>query len=279
MRFGLPSWKESNEDDGLLDRIDVLRVLRADDSAKGAALEEVAALGAPEHDIVAELGAAEPLRHPDRFEAAHRSAMHALEVLDRNAPRRPVVPRVGPLTPLVATTVSLMTRLIARGHKNTLLRRILSLYSAREAASIAGTQERRMLRSARIQGEMMEGRFRERPFAIPTFLLGGVALSTVVSVLDDALRTAFGTTLGIIVVSLTIGTVLAGLAWCALYAAGVARRRIRLSTDRPMASLWDAIGSCGPPPADRSYHFALYGIALTVVAWIGVPLATWLLFG
>jgi hypothetical protein len=36
--------------------------------------------------------------------------------------------------------------------------------------------------------------------------------------------------------------------------------------------LWLVIGNYGRPPRDRSLGFALYAIAMSVVAWIAVPL-------
>ena len=73
-----------------------------------------------------------------------------------------------------------------------------------------------------------------------------------------------------------LAVVFASLAWAALYAAGVARRRIRLSTDQPIKALFETIGACGNPPKDDSYTFAVYAIVLLVMAWILVPAAAWL---
>jgi hypothetical protein len=66
------------------------------------------------------------------------------------------------------------------------------------------------------------------------------------------------------------------LAWASLYAAGVARHRIRLSTDQPMKALWETVGAAGNPPKDGSYDFAVYAIVLLVLAWVLVPLGIWL---
>ena len=52
-----------------------------------------------------------------------------------------------------------------------------------------------------------------------------------------------------------------------------ARRRINLSLDQPLEALWDAIGAAGNPPRDQSYNFALYAIALLILASILVPIA------
>ena len=73
--------------------------------------------------------------------------------------------------------------------------------------------------------------------------------------------------------------VFSGLAWSALYAAGVARRRIRLTTDQPMKALWETIGAAGSPPKDASYSFAVLAIVLLVLLWILVPAAVWLVVG
>ena len=90
-------------DNLLLDRIDALRVLRADSAEeKGAILEQIAGRGKAEQDIVSELSKPRPLWRPDRFEEAHRLAMRSLEVLDRNGTRVPKMPRIGPLRPIAA---------------------------------------------------------------------------------------------------------------------------------------------------------------------------------
>jgi hypothetical protein len=83
----------------LLDRIDALRVLRADnEEERGAILEELGGSGKPEQDIIRELSMVRPLWRPDRFEEAHRLTMRSLEVLDRNGARAAPMPRyVGPL--------------------------------------------------------------------------------------------------------------------------------------------------------------------------------------
>jgi len=78
----------SKRDESFLDRLDALRVLRADEDEQGALLEELAEVGAPERDIARELLAGQqPLRRPEEFEDAHRRVMRALEVLERNGAR------------------------------------------------------------------------------------------------------------------------------------------------------------------------------------------------
>lgn len=266
-------------DELILDRIDALKVLRADTpEEKGALLERIAGRGKPEQDIVSELSKVRPLWRPDRFEEAHRMAMRSLEVLDRNGARSPKLPRLGPLTPPAAYVVEQMTRWIVKGHQNTMVTRVRKLYERREANSVWGSPEHHMLRRARIDAARVEPGYKGNPLGLPTFLLGGAVLSSVASGLNRFVAWAFNDTVGVIIFALVFGVVFFGLAWAALYSAGVARRRIRLCTDQPMKALWETIGACGTPPKDGSYDFAVYAIVLLALAWVLVPMAGWLLF-
>ena len=266
-------------DELILDRIDALRVLRADSQEeKGALLEKIAGRGKPEQDIVSELSKVRPLWRPDRFEEAHRMAMRSLEVLDRNGARSPKLPRLGPLTPPAAYVVEQMTRWIVKGHQNTMVTRVRKLYERREANSVWGSPKHHMLRRARIDAARVEPGYKGNPLGLPTFLLGGAVLSSVASGLNRFVAWAFNDTVGVIIFALVFGVVFFGLAWAALYSAGVARRRIRLCTDQPMKALWETIGACGTPPKDGSYDFAVYAIVLLALAWVLVPMAGWLLF-
>ena len=264
--------------DLLLDRIDALRVLRADSpEQQGALLEQIAGKGRAEQDIVKELSKVRPLWRPDRFEEAHRMAMRSLEVLDRNGARPPKMPRLGPLTPIAGYIVQQMTRWIVKGYQNRLVTRLRKLYERREANSEWGSREHVILRRARINAVQVEQGFKGNQLGLPTFLLGGAILSTVVSGLRAFFGWAISGVVGILVFAVVLALVFASLAWAALYAAGVARRRIRLSTDQPIKALFETIGACGNPPKDDSYTFAVYAIVLLVLAWVLIPAALWLL--
>ncbi len=264
-------------DDLLLDRIDAFRVLRADTpEEKGAILEQIAGRGKPEQDIVKELSKVRPLWRPDRFEEAHRMAMRSLEVLDRNGVRPPKMPRLGPLTPLASYAVQQMTRWIVKGYQNRLVTRLRKLYERREANSEWGSSEHIMLRRARISAVQVEQGFKGDQLGLPTFLLGGAILSTGVSAIRAVVAWAISGVVGVLVFTLVLAVVFASLAWAALYAAGVARRRIRLSTEQPIKALFETVGACGSPPKDDSYTFAVYAIVLLVLAWILIPAAAWL---
>ncbi len=264
-------------DDLLLDRIDALRVLRADSpEERGAMLEQIAGRGKPEQDIVRELSKIQPLWRPDRFEEAHRLAMRSLEVLDRNGVRAPKAPRLGPLTPIARYMLQQMTRWIVKGYQNRLVTNLRKLYERREANSEWGSPEHVMLRRARINAVQVEQGYKGDQLGLPAFLLGGAILSTIISTLRAFVGWALSGIVGIIVFSVVLLLVFASLAWAALNGAGVARRRIRLSTEQPVKALYETIGACGKPPGDDSYTFAVYAIILLVMAWILVPAAVWL---
>jgi hypothetical protein len=261
----------------LVDQIDALRVLRANsDEEKGRLLEQIGGKGIVEQEMVAQMSAIKPLHHPDRFEEAHRMMMRGIEVLDRNGPRPAKVPNIGPLRPIAQWLVQQVTRWIVKSHLNRLTGRICGLYEKREANSDWGTREHAMLRRARLDARRVQANSSGNALGLPTFLLGGAALTSVASGLQSLARTAMDSTLGISILGFIAVFVLGALSWVALYSAGVARRRIRLSTDQPMKALWETIGAAGKPPRDESYNFAVYAIILLVLAWIIVPLAIWL---
>jgi hypothetical protein len=263
--------------DLLIDQIDSLRVLRADsDEEKGRLLEQIGGKGLVEQEMVAQMSAVKPLHHPDRFEEAHRIMMRGIEVLDRNGPRPAKVPNVGPLRPVAQWLVQQVSRWIIKSHLNRLTGRICGLYEKREANSDWGTREHAMLRRARLDARRVQVSASGSALGLPTFLLGGAALTSVASGLQSLARTAMDSTLGVSILGFITVLVLGALSWVALYSAGVARRRIRLSTDQPMKALWETIGAAGKPPRDESYNFAAYAIILLVLAWIVVPLAIWL---
>jgi len=263
--------------DLLLDQIDSLRVLRADtDEEKSALLEQIGGKGVVEQEMVAQMAAVPPLRHPDRFEEAHRMVMRAVEVLDRNGQRPATLGRLGPLRPVATWLVQLVTRWIVRNHLSRLLGRIGGLYERREANSAWSDREHAMLRRARLDARRVQAGMSGKALGLPTFLLGGAFLGSIASALQSAARAALDSRPGVIVLSIVVMGVLAALSWVALYSAGVARRRIKLSTDQPVKALWETIGAAGKPPRDESYNFAVYAIALLVLSWIVIPLAVWL---
>ncbi|MDW3213527.1 MAG: hypothetical protein R8G01_06000 [Ilumatobacteraceae bacterium] len=263
-----------DDDPQLLDRIDALRVLRADSpEEKGRLLEEIGGPGRAEQDIVDQLSKIKPLWDPDRFPEAHRMAMRSLEVLDRNGVRGAPMPRpLGPLRPVAGFVVQLVTRWIVRDHQNKLASDIRKLYERREANSIWGSPAHVALRRARINAVQVEHGLKSNPIGVPGFLLGGAVLSGLFSAIADGLSRAITSGTGRLVFGIVVALLMLSLSWVAIYAASIARRRIRLTTQQPVGALWDTIGAAGDPPRDHSYHFALVALILLAVAALAIPL-------
>jgi hypothetical protein len=267
----------SSVPDLLLDQIDALRVLRApDERQKEQLLEQIGAHGAVEKEIVRELSAVRPLRHPDRFEEAHRLMMRSIEVLDRNGSRPAAIQGLAFLKPIAQWLVQQATRWIVRSHLNRLLNRIGGIYERREASSGWSTPEHAMLRRARLDVRRVQSGMNGKALGLPAFLLGGAFITSIASTLQSVARSALDSTIGVVLLAIAIILVLLILSWVALYSASVARRRIRLSSDQQIRALWETIGAAGKPPRDESLNFAVYAIILLVLSWIVIPLAIWL---
>jgi hypothetical protein len=58
----------------------------------------------------------------------------------------------------------------------------------------------------------------------------------------------------------------------------VARRRIRLSLEQPVAALWDVVGAAGDPPKDQSAKLALGALVVMGLTAVVLPVAVVLLF-
>jgi hypothetical protein len=267
----------SGPDHVIIDPIDAVRILRASKAAKSHLVERFAGTGAPERDIIRELEFARPLAHPEQFEEAHRQAMYSIEVLDRNGARGAKLPRLGPLKPIAGALVSMITRWIVKGHQNSIVSRLSRLYARREAITERNSIEFHMLRRARFHARMVEDGYRSNTSSVPAFLVGGAIVSTVATTASEAVSSLLNTSHGDLVLIGVSTAIVASIAWIALFSAGVARRRIRMTTDVPMQELWLAIGNCGRPPQDRSVGFALYAIVLAIVAWIAVPFLFYLI--
>lgn len=269
---------ESERSESLLDHIDALRILRAaNDEEKGRLLEEIGDRGRVEREMVAELSPVAPLGRPDEFDRAHRQVMRALEVLDRNGARTVTAPaKFGPLRPVAAVLVQLVTHWIVKSHVNSVAVNVRRLYERREATTEWGSTEHVRLRRARIDATRVEAGMKSNPAGLPTYLLGGAFVAGTLSAVLSGLQGALQEPVLVVVIAVAAVVVLGTLSWVALYAAAVARHRIRLSTDVAMADLFDAIGAAGEPPRDQSYNFAIFAIALLVVAIVVVPVGVWL---
>jgi hypothetical protein len=261
--------------DELGERLQRFHVLAAsDEGASDKLLNELGGSGRVEHDMVLELSATRPLAHPERVADAHAVAMHALEVLSRNGDRPPSQLRAGPLTGLARFVVQQFIRYIVRNHQTHVANSMRDLYTRRLGWIPSGDPSRLALVRARLDIERALPAYKKSGGGLPTFLVGGAAVSSLAQVMRGAGGALVGSTAGVIAAGVGTFVLLAGAAWAILRGAAIARRRIRLTMDRPLAALWETIGWCGRPPRDSARAFALIAILITAVGWILIPLGT-----
>lgn len=267
--------------DDLDEKFEAFQAFRKSDSAAAESiLDTLGAQDDVDRDIVLELSAPRPLGHPERFAAAHALAVRALEVLDRNGARGVHVSGLGPLGPVAAFFIQQVAHFVVRSYQSTVVDSMLSLYARREANARYDDPARRLLARARIHMTRLAPGFKRSPLGIPTFLLGGAVLSTLLQLLLSVVNSALGSLWTRIIATIVLGLFIAAAAWIILRGAAVARRRIRLTTDPPLDALWETIGRCGEPPRDQARTIGLIAIILTFIPWVLVPfglLVGWLL--
>ncbi len=243
------------------------------DEAAERALAEIGVDTRTEAALLGEIAAAGPLAHPDRFEQSHRLVMRALEVLDRDGWKHPVLRRLGPLSGAASGAVQFVARTIVRGHVSNVVHSLSRLYARRESQSQTASAERRMLARARIQADRLGLGYKGGSLPLPTVLIGGAAVPVLASIARQ-----FGAVKGqgpvlVVPLGVILAIVFAVLAWVLLQGAGLAHRRIKVTLDPSLAALYETIGHCGSPPRDDSAAIASAAIALTALAWFGVPIA------
>ena len=166
-----------------------------------------------------------------------------------------------------------MIRFIVRSHQNQVIKSIQELYTRRLAWVPTGEPSRMVLVRARLDADRASAVYKQKPGGIPTFLVGGAAVSSISQATLGGASATVGSGVGAIVAVAVTFVLLAVASWVILRGAAIARRRIRLTIDRPLAALWETVGWCGHPPKDASRTFALLAIALTVAGWVLLPLA------
>jgi hypothetical protein len=255
--------------DDLSDRLESLQVLRGgDDAGTEALLEAFGSSGEIEDEMLKQLSSKVPLRHPSRFDEAHRRAMRALEVFDRNGPRQPSglkLPK--PLKPVAKRIVQILITVIVRRFQKRLISSLRQLYALREANAAVGSDDYQMLATARIQVDAVIPDLNKTTLPLPAFLVGGAAISGSLSIIGDSLTSDVGRfcfAAGFLIVGL-------GVFWCVLKAAGIARSRGHIAIDASFQALWEVIGDAGSPPKDQARMFAVVATILLLAIWIVVP--------
>lgn len=266
----------TEHNDGLLidqlgERLESLQLLRGpgDESQTNQLLEAFGSSGVIEDQMLKELSSKEPLHHTERFDEAHRQAMRALEVFDRNGSRPPSalknVPKL--IKPVAERIVQLFITFIVRSHQKRLVKQLRQLYALREANSPVGSDDYQLLATARIQVDAITPDLNKSSLPLPAFLVGGAAISGTASFIGRSLTTdlgRFGFAAGFLIVGL-------GLFWCVLKAAGIARSRARIAIDGSFKALYEVIGDAGEPPKDQARMFAVIASLLLLAIWIVVP--------
>ncbi len=255
--------------DELGERLESLQLLRGgDESATNQLLEAFGSSGKIENTMLQELSSKAPLHHTERFDEAHRQAMRALEVFDRNGSRQPSALKLPKLIkPIGKRVVQLLITFIVRSHQKRLVKQLRQLYALREANSPVGSDEYQLLATARIQVDAITPDLNKSSLPLPAFLIGGAAISGTLSFIGKSLTTdvgRFGFAAGFLVVGLA-------LFWCVLKAAGIARSRTRIAIDASFKALWEVIGDAGNPPKDQAKTFAVVASILLLAIWIVVP--------
>lgn len=229
--------------------------------------------------IAADLAIATPLADVERFPAAHRLAMRALEVLDREGARDVRVSRrFGPLRPLAEEGAAFVAEWIVKAYAQSVIQSLARLYARREAQAAPSTPERTALARARLEAERLVPGFGGGGIGAPALLAGGAVVPLLASIGQYAGAIDFlagpvilGLFGALFVLFLFLSTIL-------LSGAGLAHRRSELIMRQPLAALWETIGHAGNPPDDDSRMFAVLAIVLSAVVWVGIPVAGGVLY-
>jgi hypothetical protein len=259
--------------DELTDSLDRTRKLLSGDpeGAAAAAMNRFSGEREVETRIALALSMNQPLAQPDKFPEAHRLAMRALEVLDREGFRRPQVPNLGPATVVAEYLVENVTEYIVKSYAQGIIGSLRRLYARREVQTAPNSPERRLLASARNEIDRIVPDFTGGGIGAPVLVAGGLLLPFLASLsqyLGAVDITDKVVQFGGIITAFVLFFVLSGVL---LRGAAVAHRRSQLIMGAPLASLWETIGHAGHPPEDDSVTIAIGALVLAIVVWLVLP--------
>lgn len=262
--------------DDLTEQLDRTRRLLTSnpEAAAEEALSRFAGEAEVETRIAAGLAVSKPLADPGRFLDAHRLAIRALELLDREGSRNPAVSRrFGPLKPLAGMGAEFVAEYIVKGYAESVANSLRRIYCRREPQAQRGTPERQLLAQARVEMERVAPGFTGGGIGAPVLVAAGAAVPLFASVsqyfgaIDFLSRPVLvGLFIGLFVLFGLLSSIL-------LSGASVARRRSELIMRQPLAALWESIGNAGHPPEDDSRLFATVAVLLSAVVWVVIPVA------
>lgn len=244
------------------------------EEAAEAALERFAGESEDEARIARDLATTGPLAVPGRFLEAHRLAVRALEVLDRDGARNVRVSRwFGPLRPLATLGAEFVATYIVKSYARDVAGTLRRLYARREAQSLPGSPERMALARARMESDRLAPGFSGGGIGAPVLVAGGAAVPLIAS-LGQYLGAVDFLSRPVIAAGFTaLFLLFLFLSSVLLSGAGLAHRRSRLIMSQPLAALWEVVGHVGEPPRDNSRVFATVAIVLTGLVWVVIPVA------
>lgn len=216
--------------------------------------------------------AAPPLAHPAEFPGAHRLAIRALELLDREGPGGLSLPRgFGPARPLAALVAGFVAEYIIRSYTRSVAARLVGLYALREAQCPPGSAARRLLTAARAEMQRLLPAFSGGGVGAPILVAAGAILPLLAS--TGQYLGAIDRLPGPAIAALFAGLFVLFLLLSSLLLAGArhAHRRALLIAGSPLAALWQAIGSAGEPPGDDARLFATVAIVISSAVWLLLP--------
>ena len=226
---------------------------------------------ATENAIASDLAERAPLANPERFQASHVLAVHALEVLERHGDGGVRVAALGPLRPVVRTAVGAVAAYITKSFAASILDSMLTLYTRRESQAAPGSPERRLLARARVETGRLRTTYGGGGIGLPVLVAAGAAVPAVLSSAQVLGQLPIGREGLILALLGALFVFMLGLSWSLFRGARLAHRRSRLIMGRPLAALWETIGNAGEPPKDGSLRFGALAVILPIVAWIAVP--------
>ena len=250
-----------------------VRLIRDPDSAAEAVLQQAGLDSRAEAVMIRQIADPRPLTHPDRFAEAYAIARRALEVYDREGYGHPRIPAMlGPLRPVVALLVVRFAKFVVRSYTKDCWRAIRRLVARREGQARPGSEERVLLRRARIHCDTIGPEFSGGSLGLPGFLIGAV-LPLFASLTGVTSSAEFGDPALLAVGAILAALVVAGLAWVVLHGTAIAHRRATVALEKPLDALWETIGNAGSPPRDDGATFATFAIVAMALLWIVIPAA------
>ncbi len=253
-----------------------LRFLTAkDDATRDAALADMDVRSPRETVMVTELADRRVLKHPEQFADAHRLMMRAMEVTARHGHHSPTLGNFGPfgfLKPVASWLVRLVARYINYSYLGKVCDELRDLYGRRETQAPPGSDERNLLRLARVEIVRLREGYKSNAVGVPSFVFGALLLPLGASV--ARLFGGFGNLSTGVAIGVTIGFVLLSLlaSWVILRGAAMAHRRRRLTLHHPLGALWETVGNNHNPPRDDSWAFAYVAIILTILGGVILPI-------